>query len=181
MKSLLSYRSRCELVQHMVSRYQEASRAPKILFLDEFVLWFCRLHRYSHAKELLKDCRVLRRHPGPSSCRCGMRPLVHRQQLIELPRGHRLSEQGANPQRPGGVVDDIIRVSRYFSTLLRISDATVSFRHPATRISAPSIGPVVNPNGILASIPEGSWCICASSWHRSPGSCLEHRPVECLD
>jgi len=53
-------------------------------------------------------------------------------------------------------VKDIIRVSRYFSTLLRISDATVSFRHPATRISAPSIGPVVNPNGILASVPEGS-------------------------
>ncbi len=50
----------------------------------------------------------------------------------------------------------LIRMSRYFSTLLRISDATVSFRHPATRISAPSIGPVVNPNGILASIPEGS-------------------------
>src|ERR1700687_2872773 len=77
-------------------------------------------------------------------------------------------------------IDDMSRVSRYFSTLLRISEATVSFRHPATRISAPSIGPVVNPNGILASIPEGSWCICASSWHRSPESCLEHRPVECL-
>jgi len=72
-------------------------------------LWFYRLHCFSHAKELFKDCRVLQRHPGPSSCCCGMRPLVHLQQLIELLGGHRLSEQGANPQRPGGVVDDIVR------------------------------------------------------------------------
>src|SRR6266581_3827672 len=83
--------------------------------------------------------------------------------------------------RKSNLLRTINRVSRYFSTLLRISDATVSFRHPATRISAPSIGPVVNPNGILASIPEGPWCICASSWHRSPESCLEHRLVECWD
>ncbi len=71
-----------------------------LLFLRQcllYRLWFCRLHRYSHAKELLKDRRILPRHPGPSSCRRSVRPLVHRQELIELPGGHRLSEQGANP------------------------------------------------------------------------------------
>src|SRR5262249_50328001 len=29
------------------------------------------LYCFPHAKALLKDCRVLRRHPGPSSCCCG--------------------------------------------------------------------------------------------------------------
>ncbi len=73
--------------------------------------WFCRLHRYSHMKASLKDCRVLRGHPGPSSRRGGVRPLVHRQEIIELPGGHRLSEQGANPERPGGIVDEVGRLA----------------------------------------------------------------------
>jgi Winged helix-turn helix len=85
-----------------------------LLFLRQCLLyrrWFCRLHSFSHAKALLKDCRVLRRHPGPSSCCCGVRPLVHRQEIIELPGGHRLSEQGANPQRPGDIVDEVERLA----------------------------------------------------------------------
>jgi len=36
-KSALSYQSRREVVQQMVPRYQEASRARKILMLDAFV------------------------------------------------------------------------------------------------------------------------------------------------
>src|SRR5713226_6354446 len=79
------------------------------LWLACALLFFRSLHRFSHAQALLKDCRVLRRHPGPSSRRCGVRPLVHRQELIELPGGHRLSEQGSNPQRPGDIVDEVVR------------------------------------------------------------------------
>ncbi|MFL5654581.1 MAG: hypothetical protein ACJ8CB_10430 [Ktedonobacteraceae bacterium] len=58
---------------------------------------------------LLKDCRVLRRHPGSSSCCGGVFPFVHRQQTIELSAGHRLPEPGANPKRPSGIVDDVVR------------------------------------------------------------------------
>src|SRR5258708_7925262 len=115
-----SFENPCESFKEMtaVSSKKRASMR-KIPFIRDLLFFLCqcllsrlgfyRLHCFSHAKALFKDCRVLRRHPRPSSCRCGMRPLVHCQQLIELPGGHRLSEQGANPQRPGGVVDDIVR------------------------------------------------------------------------
>src|SRR5260370_35410615 len=36
-RSVLSYQSRRELVQQMAPRYQEASRAQKIVLLDQFV------------------------------------------------------------------------------------------------------------------------------------------------
>jgi hypothetical protein len=57
MKISLSYRSRYKLVQHMAPRYQEASRAQKILLLEAFVACTeCTrkyaIHLLNHPREL---------------------------------------------------------------------------------------------------------------------------------
>src|SRR5260370_9414343 len=114
-----SFENLCESFKEMTAVSSKKSANMRkipfkcdLLFLCQYLLywpWFRRLYRFAHAQALLKDCRVLRRHPGPSSRRCGVRPLVHRQELIELPGGHRLSEQGSNPQRPGDIVDEVVR------------------------------------------------------------------------
>jgi hypothetical protein len=45
--SVLSYQSKRELVQQMAPRYQEASRARKIVLLDEFVAFTGYVRKYA--------------------------------------------------------------------------------------------------------------------------------------
>src|SRR5713101_7349424 len=67
-RSALSYQARRELVQQMAPRYQEASRAHKILLLDEFVAITGYVRKY--AIQLLN-------HPGEPKPRSQQARLPH--------------------------------------------------------------------------------------------------------
>ncbi len=67
-RSVLSYQSKRELVQQMAPRYQEASRAHKILMLDEFVAITSYARKY--AIQLLN-------HPGEPKPRSQQARLPH--------------------------------------------------------------------------------------------------------